>query len=294
MLAVRQRYERHSTVKDFFAGRSIVVATMHGKQRVIQPLLKQYLNIERVIVPNFDTDQFGTFSGEIERTFDAVITLRNKILQGLKVTGETLGIGNEGSFGAHPRAPVLHADQELVMLIDLEHKIEIVESLISTETMHDQKVIQCADDLISFAESIEFPKHGIVMKQIDHEKVLALTKGIVSWKSLHEVFNTYSSSRATVMVETDMRAHMNPTRMNVIARATELLMMKVSALCPNCQWPGFGVVEVKSGLICRQCRVPTDLPLLDIYRCLKCGFADEMQAGNGKLADPQYCDNCNP
>ena len=102
-----QRNTTHPSVKKLFEGRKVVVARMHGKHYVMKPLIKQYLGIDVVIVPEIDTDQFGTFSGEVERPFDPVTTLRKKIRKGLEASGETLGIGNEGSFGPHPHIPFL-------------------------------------------------------------------------------------------------------------------------------------------------------------------------------------------
>lgn len=272
----------------------MVVASMHGKHYVMKPLIKQYLNIDTVIVPNIDTDEFGTFSGEVDRRFDAVTTLRKKILKGLKVSGESLGIGNEGSFGPHPNIPFLQVDLELVMMIDLERDLEIIDSVISTETVHAQQDIHKLGDLLEFTERVKFPSHGIILKQMRDGKMVRVQKGILSWEILYSAWMELSAGGHQVVAETDMRGYMNPTRMKIIERATEALMKKVTNTCPECQWPGFGVADVKGGLPCEQCGGPTRLPMVKVYHCKNCSYTDERFYTDGRKADPQYCDHCNP
>jgi hypothetical protein len=45
---------------------TLVIATMHGKEKVIAPLLVKALGVKIIVPENFDTDLYGTFSGEIE------------------------------------------------------------------------------------------------------------------------------------------------------------------------------------------------------------------------------------
>lgn len=291
---VKHRMSVHPTVRKMFAGRRIVVASMHGKHHVMRPLLRQYLSIDMVVIPDLDTDQFGTFSGEIERAFDPVTTLRKKILTGLKISGETLAIGNEGSFAPHPYLPFLHVNQELVMMIDLKNDIEIMESVVSTDTVHAQMEITSMKDLVDFANKVKFPSHGIILKQLKADNLMGVRKGILNWEVLDAAFRQYHTKEATLIAETDMRGYMNPTRMKVIERATELLMKKITCLCPECQWPGFGVVQVREGLPCSQCNAPTKLTLLKIYYCERCCYTDERYYADVHKADPQYCDHCNP
>ena len=51
-----------------FSGRTLAVATRHGKERAIAPPFLEGLPLAQVVVvPDLDTDRFGTFSGEVER-----------------------------------------------------------------------------------------------------------------------------------------------------------------------------------------------------------------------------------
>lgn len=44
-----------------------ILATMHGKERVIAPLLERELGLKVRVTTGLDTAQFETFSREIER-----------------------------------------------------------------------------------------------------------------------------------------------------------------------------------------------------------------------------------
>ncbi len=115
-----------------FQDRRILIATNHGKESVISPLLEQELGLKSELVENLLTDSLGTFSGEIERFDDPLTTLRNKCLLGLKVTDCDLVIASEGSFGAHPSLFFVQSNEELVMLLDTKNNLEISTKFIST------------------------------------------------------------------------------------------------------------------------------------------------------------------
>lgn len=284
----------HPTVKKLFAGRKLVVASMHGKQTIMRPLIKQFLNVDTTVSKGLNTDEFGTFSGEVERGADPVTTVRNKIRKGLELTGETLGIGSEGSFAPHPHNPFLQVNHEVVMLIDLVHNLEIYETVVSTETNHCQREIGSMRDLMDFTEKVNFPSHGIILKQVKNGETIAIRKGIITWELLHATAFQFNSADTQLIAESDMRAYLNPSRLKIIERATEKLMKRVTSLCPECQWPGFGQVEVKEGLPCSQCGEPTPLPLSKVYACGHCHYADTRSYSDAQHASPQYCLHCNP
>ena len=267
---------------------------MHGKEHVMRPLIKLYLDLEVESEITINTDEFGTFTGEVERLADPITTLRNKILAGLQTSGLTIGLGNEGSFGPHPETPFVTSDQEIVMLIDLENNIEIFEVITSTHTNHAQKEINSDKDLVDFAAQINFTNHALILKQVKDGKIMNIRKGILGWELLYTMMLQLSSSETRLIAETDMRAHLNPTRMKVIQQATESLLKKLINTCPECQWPGFTCVETKRGLKCSQCGVPTRLTLSKVYTCKSCNYTDERFYTEGQQAEPQYCDHCNP
>ena len=50
-----------------YAGQRCVLATMHGKETAIAPVLLGRLGLVVTTAPNIDTDALGTFTGEIPR-----------------------------------------------------------------------------------------------------------------------------------------------------------------------------------------------------------------------------------
>lgn len=79
-----------------------------------------------------------------------------------------------------------------------------------------------------------------------------------------------------------MRAMFNPSRLKVIEKTTKKLVEKIKSLCPNCDTPGFGIVDRKAGLRCEQCNFPTRSTLSYIYNCQKCNYKREVEFPNGK------------
>ena len=277
-----------------FQDRRILIATNHGKESVISPLLEQELGLKSELVENLLTDSLGTFSGEIERFDDPLTTLRNKCLLGLKVADCDLVIASEGSFGAHPSLFFVQANEELVMLLDTKNNLEISAKFISTETNFDAKSISTFIELKDFADKSLFPSHGLILRpsKSDYTEIY---KGISDWQQLESVFNKLKKTHSSIYVETDMRAMFNPTRMKNIEQATLKLIEKIKSCCPNCQTPGFGISEAIPGLPCEWCGKPTASVLKYRLNCKKCSYLEEKLYPNNKTVEsPEFCDNCNP
>jgi hypothetical protein len=97
------------------------------------------------------------------------------------------------------------------------------------------------------------------------------------------------------MVETDMRAHMNPSRMVVIREVAVKLAERLAANCSRCLTPGWGVIRAEKGLECSWCGVETEIVKNEIYGCIKCDFEEVRERADGmKRAEPSHCQNCNP
>ena len=61
---------------------SAVLVTMHGKERAITPVLKEGLGLELSLATGVNTDKFGTFSRDVERTGSPLDAARAKIIAG--------------------------------------------------------------------------------------------------------------------------------------------------------------------------------------------------------------------
>ena len=109
-----------------FAGRRAAIATMHGKERVIGPILKRWFGMEIETAEGVDTDALGTFTGEIPRLGDMRDAARAKARLAIERTGVAIGLGSEGAFGPHPVAPFLASGLEVLLLLDVETNLEIV------------------------------------------------------------------------------------------------------------------------------------------------------------------------
>lgn len=278
----------------FFEGRSIVIATKHKKQHAIGPLLEKELGVNCIVPENLDTDILGTFCGEIERALSPIDAAKQKCMLAMELTGTDLAVASEGSFGAHPLLYFLPANDELLVLIDKKNGLKITVREVSTKTNYNAKEVSSEEDLLAFAQSALFPGHGLILKD-KKEGYTAIAKGIVDAKELLETFRQYMATYGSVYVETDMRAHLNPSRMEVIEETTKKLIAKIKTTCQRCQTPGFGIKEATPGLPCENCKAPTKSTLYHVYACQKCSHTHEAYFPNGKQEeDPTYCDRCNP
>jgi hypothetical protein len=279
-------------IHTFFNRRIGVLATMHHKEKVMSPLLEEQLGIKIKVPIHLDTDQFGTFTRDIERVGDQAETAKLKARYAIELSGETLAIASEGVFGPHPVMPWLPYNREMVFLLDQENKFELFGEAITTDTNYQYLPMKSREEAYAFCEAVGFPEHAVVVRA-NHE----IIKGIIEKEQLDEVMtymqNKYSNEE--VIIETDMRALYNPTRMKHIQAATEDLIRKIYSLCSRCSYPGFEVVERREGLLCRCCGLKTKLIQAEIYRCKKCGEIEERLYPSGKqFADPSQCFFCNP
>ncbi|WP_066426665.1 DUF6671 family protein [Anabaena sp. 4-3] len=286
------------TYQELFRDRTAVIATMHQKERVISPLLSQELGLKVIVPQKFNTDVFGTFTREVKRPGTQIAAARLKAEKALEITGENLAIASEGSFAPHPLVPYIQSNREIVILLDKVNDIEIIGQEFSIETNFNHQVVSNLDEAYEFADKIGFPEHGLVVwcGESEHQDI-EIIKGITTEQKLVEAvkFALEKSPDGKVKLETDMRAHYNPTRMKNIEKATRNLLNKISSCCPKCQTPGFDITERIQGLPCELCYTPTTLTHTVIYQCKKCNFREERQFPDGReFADPAHCMYCNP
>lgn len=215
----------------FLSGRKAVLATMHGKEKVIKPILEKEFGLEIVLPSDFDTDRFGTFTMDIERSGSQLEAARLKALSAMEIMGLDLAIASEGSFGADPRIPFIQSNLELVLLIDRKHSIEVLGAHRSGETNMSGRYVSSVEEAVNFAKEIGFPDHAVVIRNKEKGRGLVY-KGIKTEEELRTRVQKLLSHLFTkrVYIETDMRAHMNPTRMDKIAKATENLVSNLKKI----------------------------------------------------------------
>lgn len=279
---------------NLFQNRNLVIATKHAKETVIAPIVSKELDVHCFTPDNFDTDKFGTFSGEIERKLDPISTAREKCLRAMEQCQTDLGIASEGSFGPDPITLLAYANEEILIFIDLKNNLEVVHREISLETNFNGQDIVDTSTLLKFAHQVGFPSHALILRN-GRESTDFIKKGIVSEVELIDTFNEILGIYGQAFVETDMRAMFNPTRMKIIEKATLGLINKIQSCCPACKIPGFVVTECIPGLLCEWCCMPTKSIRTHVYVCKHCSYRKEEDYPNQKLfEDPMYCDYCNP
>ncbi|MTJ15119.1 hypothetical protein FJR11_21595 [Anabaena sp. UHCC 0187] len=278
--------------------RVAILATMHNKEKVISPLLKEHLGINLIVPQDLNTDIFGTFTREIKRPDTQIITARLKAKKALKMYDEKIALASEGSFAPHPLIPYIYANREIIIFLDQENDLEIIGEIFSTETNFNHQTISSLEEAEEFGTKVGFPKHGLVIS-LDNifTGKTEFIKGITSQETLiNSVEIAIKNTNGNKFnIETDMRAMYNPTRMKNIALTTQDLINKINSLCPQCNTPGFMINQKIPGLPCKLCHQPTSLIKAVIFQCQKCGFTQQqLFPNNQEFADPSLCEYCNP
>lgn len=277
-----------------YEGQRIALLTRHGKEQVIAPRFAAALGARVERVDGYDTDRLGTFTREIPREGTQIEAARRKARIGMMLSGLPFGLASEGSFGVDPYAGMFGWNVELVMLIDDVRQIEIVGRW-QGPARHQHALIGTREELEAFASVAEFPSHALVVRP-ECEDDPRIRKGVADWPQLYAIFDRarQESSTGKVFVESDLRAHANPSRMQSIAAATDDLIRRIASRCPACATAGFWVVERIPGLPCADCRTPTGETRAERYGCIKCDYRELHGRAGVAEADPARCPACNP
>lgn len=278
----------------FFEGRTLAIASMHQKEQVLQPVLQEGLKVTVTVADGLNTDMLGTFTGEVARIADPLTTARKKCELAMELTGCDLAIASEGSFGAHPSAFFLPANEEWLLLLDQKNGLEIHARHLSTATNFSGQDFSSLEELEAFASKVGFPSHGLILKRTKDE-LEGIVKGITDPDQLRTAALQLLETHGAGYVETDMRAMFNPSRMQVIGETAQLLLKKLNSFCPSCQLPGFAVTAAEPGLPCSLCGTPSSAALAHLLVCSHCQHQEKVNFPQGKkVEDPQYCQVCNP
>ncbi len=277
-----------------YAGMTIALATMHGKADALAPAFAT-LGVSLAVPAGIDTDALGTFSGEIPRLQPPLETAIAKARLAMAAAGLPLGLATEGSFGPDPLIGFVAMHREVAVLVDDLHVQVVCEWRNSHETNFASRVVGSASEL----DEVQlgrwgFPMHALIVRGEPSGPVI---------KSLHDRSGLEDAIAACVAgspmrqarIETDMRAHLNPTRMRQISQLGERLVERLRCCCPRCRAPGFGRVDVVTGLPCGWCGSPTAAVLAEIHGCAACSERLQLPRSDGlRQSDPAQCDLCNP
>ncbi len=282
---------------DLFHGRVAVVATMHGKERVIAPLLHAELGLSADVAA-LDTDAFGTFTRERPRVGHARDAAHQKARAALAARPDAdFALASEGSFGPHPHLPFVAAGAELVLLTDRTGELELWGSDLTFETNFAARLVASLDEARTFADQARFPSHALVIMGAlgeDADASVALHKGVTDVGALERYLRPLLDTHGHAWLETDMRAHLNPTRMASIERATRDLCRAAHSRCPQCARPGFVAVDAVAGIPCAVCGTLSRRIRADLLGCVGCGHREERPRAGPQTVPPGECDRCNP
>lgn len=272
----------------------VAMATMHGKERVLKPALAA-IGIELVMPANLDTDLFGTFTRDRPRAGTMLEAARAKAKAAMQDTGLQVALASEGAYGPHPSIPFLAAGRELLLFIDAAQGFEITEMTMDEQPNFGHCPAGSVVEAEPFLDRIGFPEQAVIVAPMGRLNE-PVAKGIQSRSDLEAAILIASglSPQGKAHIETDMRACVNPRRMEVIGELGRQLTARLSTACPNCRHPGWGKIRTDYGLPCSLCGSPTSLPRHDVFGCIGCEAEERFERTPGSRADPAYCPLCNP
>ncbi|KTD35452.1 hypothetical protein Lmor_0899 [Legionella moravica] len=276
----------------YYNNQDILLASKHEKERAIAPPFKARLSCT-LRVHDFDTDQFGMFTGEIARTQGPYETCLLKAKTAAEDYNYAFAVASEGSFGPHPAFPFVPSAHELMVFVDREHDWVIAEQLVSSKTNFAMITINQNTSVDAFLKQIQFPSHALIVQASSDNRVLA--KGITNFNTLNHHLTIGFKTEKELLLATDMRAMMNPTRMEVIAELADKLALRIANVCVRCTCPGFGFKSTRGKLPCSLCGSSTSFYEEEVWGCIACDHQEFKRRKDGLLkADPAYCDYCNP
>lgn len=277
---------------DSYAGTVIAMGTMHGKERQVAPAFAAEIGARVIAPPGIDTDQFGTFAGEITRTLAPVAAASAKARLAMSTASVPYGVASEASYDTWYGMLAVH--QEILVFIDDSRGIRVVEGVNTPRTPGPPKQVESGHEAADAARRFGFPEQGAVVKATVDGETRVFGKGLTDAFALVEIVDNAvaAADDRRALLEPDLRAHHNPGRREVLAALANRLAGRLATRCPACLSPGFGRVAVREGLPCRVCGSPTTLVAADILGCPACEHRNEdIRSGT---AEPRYCPQCNP
>lgn len=270
-----------------FQDKTFALLTLHGKEKIIEPIFLEQLQVKIQLTQAFDTDSLGTFSGETERLLSPVDCAKKKAELASSLTGYPIGLGSEGSFHAGPFGLVTF-NEELVACVDSENQWTVIGRSYQPCPVREQEC-RNADELEKFINQTPL-NQGLILKVHDY-----ISKGLYEGTAIYQQLQQWfgDATKWPVTISYDLRAHHCPERRERIAKATQNLVERLLSACPNCKRPGFWPDEVRIGLACSSCGTPTNTVKQRIALCQYCTH-QQLIENEEKFADPSSCPSCNP
>jgi hypothetical protein len=273
----------------------IGLATIHAKEHAIAPAFRRVLGAE-IVVASDDTDQLGTFSGEIPRPDALIETCLMKAELVFGSLDVDYALASEGSYGPIDRVPLVPAGVEIMAFIDRKRSVRLVETLATHRTNWRLFLFEAGDPTVrATVEALGFPAFGVfVISSTDPSKPV---KDLSTFEDVVAAVDREAgrSEEGKAILIADMRAHRNPTRMRVLRALAWKVAKRLERLCPKCGAPGFGEIGVQRGLPCEVCGTPTHWVDFHVDGCSACGHAEARRRKDGRKTAPKLsCSSCKP
>lgn len=268
---------------------TFVFATRHGKERQAREPFQRHLDARVVAPARIDTDQFGTFTGEVPRAGTAHDAALGKAMLGVLLTGNRYVLASEATYRSDLGMTQL---DELLLFHDAEDGVTLTESVRVAVPPVVASTVTSTGQALHVATRQGFPDVGLVATA-ETETGTLIRKGQHHAAQLAATVGALLSHADEVRLEPDLRAHVNPVRQQVIASLADRLAERLTRPCPACESVGWGVIDTERGLPCLQCHEPTDAIRAEVYGCATCGHRETVPRST-RNADPADCDACNP
>lgn len=273
-----------------WAGQTVYLPTLHGKGPTLGAVLAPALGIAEVRELPVDTDRLGTFCGAVDRPNGPLFALAAKIAAAKAMVPEgRLFIASEGSFRPHPTVPLQMVNLEWLRFADLETGFECtVQGMSGTMENHERRVARL-DELDEALRPYRLPGHAVMVGLPGAPGVLH--KALTTREQVAEAVAAILREHPAAELRSELRAHLNPTRMRHIRRLAMRLANRLRTGCPACAAPGFGEPLPRPGLPCAACGFPTSVSSGPAWQCQACRHVEHRKV-QGR-ADPAFCPMCN-
>ncbi|GGX51183.1 DUF6671 family protein [Undibacterium squillarum] len=267
---------------------TVYFLTQHEKAVIVTPVLAS-LGFDIKETRFLNTDSLGTFTGDVKRFDTQVNTAIEKARLAAQHHGARFGLGSEGSFGPDPYMGVSPWNTEVLALWDAEKNYAVHAAAQGPLTNYAQLEADASEQAWQFVQRAGFPEHGIIVGRAEEPW---FDKEIRDPAILKATIDAIIAETGAVWLETDMRAHRNPSRHVMIRQAAEALAQRLASACPACQAAGFGAVALVPGALCEECGTATQAARARRMACPLCGHSEEQVIRSHVPAS--QCEDCNP
>lgn len=272
-----------------YSGSTAHLVTKHSKASVIAPVFAQKLGID-VLTVTADTDLLGTFSGEVLRKKSQLETAIDKALIAKDLSAAKICIASEGTIGPDPSIPVLMADIETIVFIDLEADLVIQHTYLSRDIYSFRTKLTSTEQLKT--TDLQLEKQAMIVRSSEENSEF-IQKGLQNISDLRGAVESALSLSEAAIIEPDYRAMYSESRRLNIMECARLLAEKISSCCPSCLRPGWSSVPSSVSKTCADCGGKnTSVPRGRIYRCEGCEYQVEELDASG-ICEPRFCFVCN-